>query len=114
MEVTRMAKKTTTNDRVRLGPQIGPNARLAVRERDGEISTAIVQKARDGDSIPEGGELAQVDNPDCTCGRWQDVTTLYERGEGCATESGPAQVATEAYRAGHDRIFGKKPTVGLA
>jgi hypothetical protein len=103
-----------TKTKLSLGPVIAPNTRIAKRECNGEVSTVIVQKARDGDPIHDGVELASVENPDCTCGHWQDVTTLYEPGEGRATESGPAQVATEAYRAGHDRIFGKKPTVGLA
>lgn len=31
-----------------------------------------------------------------------------------ALASGPAQVATEAYREGYDRIFGTKPTLGQA
>mgnify|MGYP001592820690 CR=1 FL=1 len=110
-----MAKTNTGKTRISLGPVIGPNARLAQREVDGEVSTVVVQKARDGDPIPEGGVLAHVENPDCVCGRWQDVTPIYGGdGEGRATESGPAQVATEAYRIGHDRIFGKKPAVGLA
>lgn len=110
-----MAKNATGKTRISLGPVIGPNARLAARERDGEISTVIVRKAHDGEPIHDGSELASVENPDCACGHWQDVTPIYGGdGEGRATEGGPAQVATDAYRAGHDRIFGKKPTVGLA
>jgi hypothetical protein len=101
---------TSKKTRISLGPHIGPNARLATRERDGELTPVLVRKALDGEPL-NGGELGQVENPDCMCGRWQDVTTVYE---GRATEGGPAQVATPAYRDGYDRIFGKKPTVGLA
>jgi hypothetical protein len=38
---------------------------------------------------------------------WHDIETVYR------VSDGPAQVATPAYRAGYDRIFGKKE-VGLA
>ncbi len=105
--------KKTDKTRISLGPVIGPNARLARCERDGNVRTVVVKKAHDGVPLHDGVELASVENPDCMCGHWQDVTPLYG-GESRATESGPAQVANEAYRDGHDRIFGKKPTVGLA
>lgn len=106
--------KTPKIDRVRLGPHVGPNTRVAVRERDGEKELALVGPARDGVPLPDGAEIIDLDNPDCSCGGWQDVTTLYGPGEQRATEGGPAQVATESYRSGHDRIFGKKPVVGVA
>ena len=42
------------------------------------------------------------------CGRKQGTPVQT------ATTTGPAQVATPAYRAGYDRIFGKKQKVGIA
>lgn len=108
-----MTKKNTKTDRVSLGPVIGPNARLAMRETDGHVEPIIVQRVADGEPLNEGDEISAVENPNCRCGRWQDLKPVYKR-DGRATESGPAQVATEGYRAGYDRIFGKKPTVGLA
>lgn len=109
-----MTTKKTGKRRISLGPVIGPNARLAACEdEDGEITTTVVQKAREGDNVQDGIELVHVENPDCVCGHWQDVTPLYGS-ERRATTSGPPQVATEAYREGFDRIFGKAPTVGIA
>jgi hypothetical protein len=107
-----MTKKKT--DRVSLGPQVGPNARLAMRERDGEYEPAIVGPVRDGVPLPSDAEIIELDNVNCTCGHWQDITTLYGGGDKRATDGGPAQVATKEYRDGYDRIFGKKPSVGLA
>jgi len=105
-----MAKKSTKTDRVSLGPMIGPNARLAVRETDGTMEPIVVRHMLDGEPIHDGTEILAVENPNCDCGHWQDLTPVYKR----ATESGPAQVANEAYRVGHDRIFGKRPVVGLS
>lgn len=102
-----MTKKNTKTDRVSLGPVIGPNARLAMRETDGHVAPIIVQRVADGEPLNEGDEVSAVENPNCRCGRWQDLKPVYKR-------EGPAQVATDEYRAGYDRIFGKKPTVGLA
>lgn len=108
-----MTKKNTKTDRVSLGPVIGPNARLAMRETDGNVEPIVVRRVLDGEPIHDGTEVAAIENPNCGCGHWQDVNPIYKR-EGRATESGPAQVATPEYRVGYDRIFGKRPTVGLA
>jgi hypothetical protein len=62
---------------------------------------------KDGDPIPEGAEIIRA-GPEDDDG-WRDVTTIY--GE---QRTGPAQVASPQYREGYDRIFGKKPEVGLA
>jgi hypothetical protein len=51
-----------------------------------------------------GSEIAHI-SPEDSDG-WHEVQTLYR--------NGPAQVATPKYREGYDRIFGKKPDVGLA
>lgn len=101
-------------DRVNLGPHVGPNTRLAVRQSDEGSHLAFVSPAPDGVPIPDSTELIHLGEPDNDDGGWQDVTTLYGPSDRRATSGGPAQVATEAYRDGHDRIFGKKPAVGLA
>lgn len=80
------------------------------RHSDGRTSEGILYPMQDGMPIPEGGELVDVSPPDDD--GWQDVESLYKSDR--ATSDGPAQVATPAYRAGYDRIFGKKPSVGLA
>lgn len=75
----------------------------ALRRRDGNVEVGTFFEAHDGQPIPEGAELVQVDyNPR---NEWHNAETLYK--------NGPAQVATPAYRDGYDRIFGKKE-VGLA
>lgn len=100
-------KKDAPKDQVTLGPIVGPGgARAVARQRDNRLEIGMVRPLREGQPIPEGVELIRVDNPDCTCGGWQDVETL--RG------GGPAQVATPAYRDGYDRIFGGKTKVGSA
>lgn len=109
-----MTKRKPTTDRVSLGPHIGPHARLAVRERDGEQELTLVGPLRDGVPLPDHAEIVHLEAPDCTCDGWQAATTLYRPSERRTTESGPVQVATPAYRDGYDRIFGKQPTVGLA
>jgi hypothetical protein len=63
-------------------------------------------EVKDGQPIPEGAELIQVGAEDGE--GWRDVTTVYK-----SERSGPAQVATPAYREGYDRIFGKQK-MGLA
>lgn len=79
-----------------------------VRRRKGDEETfGVLAPLEDGRPLPEGAEIVKValrrDGDD-----WHDVEVLYRNA------SGPAQVATPAYREGYDRIFGKKPTVGVA
>ena len=105
--------KKTGKSRISLGPTVGPNARLAMRESDGNVEPIVVRRMADGEPIHDGTEVAMVENPNCACGHWQDLKPVYKR-EGRATESGPAQVASDQYREGYDRIFGTKPAVGLA
>ena len=95
-------------DRIQLGPQVGPDTRLGVRDRNGRFSPTGLRRVRGGESV-DGAEVIHLSEADAE--GWHEVTTLYD---GRATEGGPAQVATPAYREGYDRIFGKKPTVGLA
>lgn len=106
--------KTPKIDRVHLGPYVGSNTRVAVRDCGDSSHLAFVSPAPDGTPIPDHADLIRLGEPDSESGGWQDVTTLYGSGDRRATTGGPAQVATDAYRDGHDRIFGKKPTVGLA
>jgi len=100
-------KKESSKDQVSLGPVIAPGVRAVARKRGDAIEVGAVKSLREGESIPENVELIRVDNPNCTCGGWQDVESL-------GTVNGPAQVATPAYREGYDRIFGGKTKVGSA
>lgn len=97
---------------MRLGPEIEPGHGAAIR-RSGEngetVGFGTFTTVKDGQPIPEGVELIRVGAEDDD--GWRDVTTLYGREP---ERSGPAQVATPAYRNGYDRIFSKKREVGLA
>jgi hypothetical protein len=74
-----------------------------IKRQDGSVQFGTFDEMREGQPIPKGAELVQVDyHPE---NEWHNSETLYR--------NGPAQVATPAYREGYDRIFGKKE-VGLA
>ena len=90
-------------DQMRLSPDGG----AAMRRNDGGLSFGTFVEMKEGQPIPEGAELVRL-APESEDG-WRDVTSIYKR-----ESSGPAQVATPEYRAGYDRIFGKKQKVGLA
>jgi len=106
-------------DQIQIGPEVSPGRRIAVRRRGDEVTVGTFGGMKEGRPIPEGAELVRVD-PTCHDG-WHDATVLYshsalepEPEEVEETHgSGPAQVATPAYREGYDRIFGKQK-VGLA
>ena len=95
---------TKQKDQVRLGPETGSGRGAAIRRHDGAVEFGTFMETKEGQPIPEGAELIRV-GPEDDDG-WRDVTTVYK--------SGPAQVATPAYREGYDRVFGKKQKVGLA
>ena len=95
-----MAKKS---DEIRFGRQVDRDTHLAVRrDADGNEREVVVRKPKDGTPVGPRTEILSV-SPKCHDG-WHAVQTIY----------GPPQVATPAYREGYDRIFGKKPDVGVA
>jgi hypothetical protein len=74
-----------------------------IRRQDGRVEVGTFHEMREGQPMPDGAELVQIDyRPNS---EWHDSKTLYK--------NGPSQVATPKYREGYDRIFGKKE-VGLA
>ena len=96
-------RKSKKSGEIRFGPQIGPDAHIAIRrDADGNEHKVVAGPMEDGASIMPGTEILSVSSK-CRDG-WHEVRPIY----------GPPQVATPAYRKGHDRIFGKKPDVGLA
>jgi hypothetical protein len=92
-------------DQLRLGAQ--PDGSVAgVRRRDGNIvGYGVLTPLREGQPLAPGSEIVRVEEYEED--GWHDIETVYR------VSDGPAQVATPAYRAGYDRIFGKKE-VGLA
>ena len=100
-------------DEIFIGPEVSPGVRSGVRRGvDGEVTPMHFTPAKDGAPVPPGAELLFVDEPACECGTWMKGRSLYKSDR--ATSDGPAQVATPVYRENYDRIFGKKPEVGLA
>jgi len=92
------------NDKIAFGPEIAPGVHVAARRSpDGEVRQVAIMPMRDGAPLSPGSEVAHVDEA-CEDG-WHTLTSVYK--------SGPAQVATPAYREGYDLIFGKQK-VGLA
>lgn len=87
-----------SRDRVRFDSLSPHGSIIGTRERDGKSGPVALVPAAYGVPIPEGGEIVHVgaDDPD----GWRNVEVLYR--------NGPAQVATDAYRTGYDRIFGKQ------
>lgn len=109
-------RKPEPTEEIAFGPEVAPGVRLALRRQGDEVREVLVRSVRDGESIPPGAEVAMVGAPSCGCGggHRHELTPLYKHGEQRATADGPAQVATPSYRAGYDRIFGKKQEVGVA
>jgi len=93
----------TVEDQIQLGPEIEPGHGAAIR-RCGETGKIVgygtFTAAKDGQPIPERGELIQVGAEDDE--GWRDVTSIYKH-----KSDGPAQVATPKYREGWSRIYAK-------
>jgi hypothetical protein len=108
--------------KIRLGPELEGGRRLAFRRTDDGVSVGTLGPTKDGQPLPTGAELVQITNEHDPEG-WHDMKVLYKHEADAETyvpgvpqkepHSGPPQVATPAYRAGYDRIFGKQK-VGLA
>jgi hypothetical protein len=92
-------------DQLRLGTDLDGSV-AGVRRRDGNIvGYGVLMPLREGQPLAPGSEIVRVEEYEED--GWHDIETVYR------VSDGPAQVATPAYRAGYDRIFGKKE-VGLA
>ncbi len=87
------------------GPPI-PGGRVCLRHTaDHKLAVGALVEVPEGSPIPENAHVVEQEDGVLKVG--PSVAELK-------ASHGPAQVATPAYREGHDRIFGKKPTVGLA
>ena len=101
--------KCSGKDHMTVGPEVSRNQRLFVRHRpDHTIEAGTLQVLKDGDPIDPSGETVRLNH--VGPGDLYEVEPLY----GSPSQSnGPAQVNSEAYLQGWDRIFGK-PVVGKA
>lgn len=80
---------------------------------DTGVDIGTLKPAVDGAPIPSGADYVHLTR----CGEHLHGETLYSNSnssEKPVERSGPAKVATPAYRSGWDNIFGKSNTVGQA
>ena len=101
-----------------LGPDLGDGSRPCVRHLpDHRVQTGVVQPLKDGQSLNGYDEVLAV-KYDQQHGDFEVQSVYDPRQASPALESapskGPAKVTSNAYRAGYDRIFGAKQTVGEA
>jgi len=99
-----MSEKT---DIVTMGPQIAADGtRICLRQREGSLEELHVLPLVAGRPLTGEGEILSLSHRQ---GSVYDVIDSYE-----PARSGPAQVATKAYRTNYDRIFGGSAAVGQA
>jgi hypothetical protein len=100
----------TNRDFIVLGPET-PHGQACIRHRpDESIHVGVLRSVKEGVPIVAGAELVKVRPAgDGT----YDVTSIYG-GSSEESSNGPAQVATDEYRDGWDRVFGSKGTVAQA
>ena len=97
--------KKREHDEIYFGPEISPGVYAALRRTpDGEVRQVTCAAMQSGVPLRPSSELAHAG--ESSEDGWRPLTSIYK--------AGPAQVATPEYRAGYDRIFGKKQKVGIA
>jgi len=99
-----MSEKTDT---ITLGPQIAADGtRLGLRQRENSLEEVHVVPLVNGRPLEADSTILALSHRQ---GEVYDVIDSYK-----PARSGPAQVATKAYRTGYDRIFGGSAAVGQA
>ena len=76
---------------------VAPDHAHVVRRKGGEITTGILRSRVEGQPLGPGDELVSLKPRDSEPGVYDIIS-----------HTGPARVASNKYRAGHDRVFGKK------
>ncbi len=106
-------------DVMNLGPEIGDGLRPYVRHRPNCVTEAGVIRTRESgndEAVPPCDGIVRLRHSGP--GEVSDVETIYERppplNDVAGSASGPAMVASDAFRDGWDRIFGGKQAVGQA
>lgn len=91
-----------------VGASVDSQQLAVLRKRGGELSAAILRAAKEGQ--PLHGELIRLRARDGEPHLY-DVESVYEAPRDRSADRGrPAQVATEEYRDGWDRLWkGRKP-----
>ena len=95
------------NDVVLVGPKAEDEHRWPVlRHREDRLEVGEIRTVREGHPMAATGEVVRL-KPRKEHARLFDVEVLADLDQPDTPRSGPAQVATEAYRAGWDVTFGK-------
>jgi hypothetical protein len=102
-------KACPSEDFVEIGPQLSDGSHSCLRHRAGVLEAGRIRRLEDG--RPVDGPVIYL-KPREGSGSAYDVVDSYDPGGG--ERSGPAMVATPAYRSGWDQVFGKGRTVGQA
>lgn len=101
-----MTRKPEVGDLLFVGPEAQPRLHPCVTKTpDNQHHAGYVRPIRSGESILGDTVLTE---PTETPGCFKVIDKINPHGETKAAGNGPAQVATEDYRDGWDRIFGAK------
>lgn len=87
------------------GPPIPGGVMCLRHNADHKMAVGALIQVPDGTPVPDNARVVHQED-----GMLKVGPTVSEM----KAMNGPAQIATPAYRDGYDRIFGKKPVVGLA
>jgi hypothetical protein len=90
-------------DVVLVGPELSSSGWAVLRQRSDKLEAGVMKPVRDGEPLAGGAELVRLQQRD-EHPRLFDVDVLATIPT--RTASGPPQVATDAYRAGWEMIFG--------
>ena len=99
-------RPSESSDVVLVGPQMEDEPRWPVlRHREDRLEVGELRSVKAGHPMAPTGEVVRL-KPRREHARLFDVEVLADLDEPAAQRSGPAQVATEAYRFGWDVTFG--------
>jgi hypothetical protein len=95
------------------------NGACVLRARPGRVEAGEVRALESGRPLAPGGQVVQLSPRGGSASNLYDVKVEYEVPGGRASEaseapSGPAQVATPAYRDSWDRTFGSRGGSSMA
>ncbi|MCC6648237.1 MAG: hypothetical protein IT374_22035 [Polyangiaceae bacterium] len=82
--------------------------RRVLRLRESGAAIGEVRPLAHGKPLPRGAEIVKLSPREGAPPHVCDVETQLELGEGAARGSGPARIASEAYRDGWERVFASR------
>jgi hypothetical protein len=108
-------KKCGRGDEVRAVAQVGPDAHLFVRHKEGcGREVGVLRPVKEGEPLTSGNVFRlEAKEGDPGVYRVRDDVAIPNPGGSGSSGKGHSGAATDAYRSGWEGIFGK-PTVGEA